>query len=323
MSAPTLLGMDLGGTNVRMRLCLLDGTVIGDHRAKLEGRKDKEVSAFLIEETSTFCQQHQIEGPLWLSMAVAAMLDPTGTLVQNAPNLKWRHFPLAKALQEIPGVQKVSLINDVDAAALGEYVAGAGQGAASLACVLAGSGVGAGLVFDGKPYSGSSRVAAEFGHMKFVAEGGLLCGCGAHGCIEAYAGGHNLTRMAQEEATTHPEGFLGQRAKEKGADKLSPADIEAGAVAGDEVCLALTHRAAKALGIGLANLITLLNPSHLLLGGGAMLHSPHFHQETLKVVSQLTNAPAYEAVQILPPQLGDLAGLVGAVERARQMGSLS
>lgn len=315
------LGMDLGGTNLRLRLHGPSDVMLNEQTHQLKGQQGDVVLSTIASLIEGVCRQHDVPlAGLPIGFAIAAMLDATGRRVVNAPNLKWKDTPLVDALLErLPARPQLTLLNDVDAAAYGEFVHGAGKGASQLACVLVGSGVGCGLVLNQQLYTGSSRVAAEFGHMKAGLSPLRPCGCGQTGCIEAYAGGHNIAKWLQEAAKAGESDFLAQRAKEKGLTALSPADLEQGQAAGDPTCIALGEQAAQALGTGLANLVTLLNPSHLLLGGSVLVHSPLLHQQVMSVLDKQSNPPAREPLVIASPQLGDQAGAIGAAAWARQL----
>lgn len=312
------IGLDLGGTHLRIHLQKEDGHVLLKHKYTLTQKRWQNVLELIASQIHRLCTEYRIPfKELSIGFALAAMLDSTGQNVLLAPNLGWKNVDLVRQFS-IYGLPQPILLNDVDAATYGEYMQGAGRGASQLACVVVGSGVGCGLVLNQQLYTGSRRVAAEFGHMKTMHPDKQRCGCGQLNCIEAYAGGHHLTRRLQEAAQSNTSTYLRTIREQHGLDGFSPAHLEEGQALGDQICLHLAEQAARALGMGLANLVTLLNPSHLLLGGSVLRHSPLLYQRILDVMLPQINEPAKPSLHVGPLQLGDDAGAIGAALWAQQ-----
>jgi glucokinase len=217
--------------------------------------------------------------------------------------------------------------NDLSVAAWGERSAGAGRGVDDLLVVLVGTGVGAGLILGGKLLEGASNVAGELGHV-LAHPGGRLCGCGQRGCLEAYAGGHNLAAWARDDlriamaamraaGQRHPA--VGRKLLEIAGEpeKVTAAAMERAAHEGDELSRRLLEEAGSLLGVALANLITVLNPARLLLGGGVLTGSPRMMRSAIEKLDAHTAKMARSALQISAPELGDQAGVVGAALLAR------
>ena len=190
------LGVDLGGTNVRAAVVREDGKLLGvtKHRHPGDDRRPEPVA----DSVRTACEgalaeaRREPTSVTAVGVGVAGQIHAGTGVVAVGPNLGWRQVPF-KALLQQRLRWPVLLLNDLAAAAWGEHSVGAGLGAVDSAAVFVGSGIGCGLVIDGDLYEGSDGVAGELGHIKVV-PGGRLCGCGEHGCLEAYCGGATSRR---------------------------------------------------------------------------------------------------------------------------------
>lgn len=287
------IGLDVGGTNARAAAVDPSGRLLTAHRAPLVDRSPEAVATLLAgcvrQVRENLGEMGIATLPTGVGLGLAAQLESGDGRVLVAPNLGWRDVPFGALLAAQLG-SPVALANDLAAAALGESKAGAARGHADALLVYVGSGVGSGLVLGGRIHHGARGVAGEFGHMK-VEPGGLPCGCGERGCLEAYAGGVNLARRAGRGST---------------------AEVEQAAEAGDPACLALRDEAAERVGLAAANAVTLLNPSVLILGGGVLAGSPAMRHRVESVVRQQAARCAAEGLVVTTPALGDDAGLVGA-----------
>jgi glucokinase len=208
----------------------------------------------------------------------------------------WEDADLAGALQAAFGVP-VALENDANAAALGEWAWGSGQSAATFILVTVGTGIGAGLVLDGKLYRGVGGSHPELGH-HVIDPSGPPCFCGARGCWESLASGPAMERWAQAQ---HPQ------AEWRSARQLCSASLQ-----GDPLAQAAVRRTAHYLGIGLANLVTLFSPQVIALGGGLMQSYPLFQAEVEATLRAQCGLVPYEQVQLVQAALGPETGLVGA-----------
>jgi glucokinase len=311
-----IIGMDLGGTQMRVRLCEVEQQVLAERRIKLTDRSPQSVVNRFILLINELSQEIGDDlSQIVIGCAIAGMLDPQGRVVRNAPNLGWREVAFVQLLESaLPQVKHIALYNDLDAAAYGEKIAGAGQDATDLALVFVGSGVGGGLILGNRLHRGSSNVAGEIGHLKVVLDGGRACGCGAYGCVEAYIGGHHLAKIALESAQ-HSE-YLAQRLSELGAEQMSAIDIAHGETLGDPVCRQITNQSATYLAWVISHLVTLVNPAMLVLGGGVLLNWPKLVALTTAQIQLYVSTIAKDGLQIATAQLGDDAGLVGVVALA-------
>jgi glucokinase len=245
-----------------------------------------------------------------VGLALAGQIDRVTGNVLVAPNLGWRDVAFGDLLSERLS-RPVFVANDLAAAAWGEAQAGAARNHPDAVLVFVGSGIGSGLVLGGRLYEGSGGVSGEFGHVK-VRPGGRPCGCGERGCLEAYAGGHALGARAAEAIREGRESLLSF------PEGLTPTAgmIDRAAAQGDLLCIELLEEAATLVGIAAANLMTVLNPGVLVLGGGVLAGSPSMRGRVEALVREQTSRSALRTLIIADAALGDDAGLVGAAHLA-------
>jgi len=286
------LGADVGGTNARVALVESSGRLVHAVKAALPDRSVEAVVATVKSlVTQVQMQEHGPTSPA-LGVGLAAMLR--GPLVVNAPNLGWRDVDFGTALSHAVG-RPVRLVNDLSAAAWGERLAGAARGLDDTFTVFVGTGVGSAIISQGHLLHGATGVAAEFGHTKVVAEGGRPCGCGEHGCLEAYIGGARLTQWMREA----------------GLDG-TPDDLERAAAKGDAAARGLYDTASGYLALAIANQVTMLNPAMVVLGGGVLMRTPGIVQRIRDVIARRSGAASREGLRVELAALGDDSGIVGA-----------
>lgn len=324
------VGVDLGGTNVRAAVVDAQGRVLGQDKHRLLSREPPQVAEAVVRTAKTACAAAGLPfGEMrGLGLGVAGMIERESKLVKLAPNLGWRDVPFLKLLAARAPKLPLWIANDLSVAAWGERMAGGGRGVDDLIVVLVGSGVGAGIVCGGKLQEGASGVAGELGHIQVVANG-RQCGCGQRGCLEAYAGGHNLAAWARDDLRIALAAARAAGQKQPGAgrklleiagepEKVTAAAMERAAHEGDELSRRLLEEAGRLLGVALANLITMLNPARLLLGGGVLSNSPRMMKTAMEGIDEHASKPARSALTIKAPELGEQSGVVGAALLARE-----
>ena len=245
-----------------------------------------------------------------VSLVVPGTVKVEEGAVVIAPNLPCLDgFRLAAALTEqlhLPAF----LENDANAAAVGEMWQGAAVGCKTIICLTLGTGVGGGIILDGKLWRGVDGAAAEIGHMCVDPFGGVACTCGSRGCLEVFASATAIVRMTREASPRYPDSIL------QGKDDRTAAMIFAAGKQGDELALEIFRRMGVYLGIGLANLINILNPEMIVIGGGVVngwdLFEKHMHQQVEERAFPLLGA----RVKIVRAKCGDDAGLLGAARLA-------
>lgn len=294
------VGIDIGGTKVAGGLVAPDGTVLDTARRATPGSsvvETEDAIVAVVEELTA-----RAAGPVvGVGIGAAGWFDRTGDTVLFSPHLAWRNSSLRKDLAARLQ-QPLWVGNDADAAAWAEYRYGAARGADLALMITLGTGIGGGIVLDGRLRRGSHGVAGEWGHMRVVPDG-RLCACGNRGCWEQYSSGPALMRAATERSASFPDG---------------PALTEA-ARAGDGTAVACLADVGEWLGQGLADISAMLDPGRFVVGGGVaeageLLLAPARERYARALTGRGHRPPA----EIVAASLGADAGMVGAAELARE-----
>ena len=304
---------DLGGTHLRVATVDRNGKIYSrEMQPTPQVEKPTEIVRALINAVHKFEPRVTEEGGAIsaVSVVVPGTVNVAEGVVVKAPNVPCLDgFRLAAALEselEWP----VIVENDANAAAVGELWRGAGQGYRTLICVTLGTGVGGGIILDGKLWRGVDGSAAEIGHIGVDPFGGVPCPCGSRGCLEVYASATAIVRMTREARPRYPNSLL-HNTEDLTSEKVYRAGRE-----GDELAIEVFRRMGVYLGIGLASLINVLNPEIVVIGGGLSngwdLFEKHMHQQVLERAFPI---PA-RRVKIVRAQCGDDAGLLGAARLA-------
>ena len=316
MSANPTTGLifaaDLGGTHLRAATVDREGNIQFRFKQNTPQGADPLAIVDAIVSAVRECEQQsasagQISA---VSIVVPGTVNVEEGAVVKAPNLPCLDgFRLAAALTEQLDLPAI-LENDANAAAVGEMWRGAAIGCKTIICVTLGTGVGGGIILDGKLWRGVDGAAAEIGHMCVDPFGGVACTCGSRGCLEVFASATAIVRMTREARPRYPDSML------QGKEELTAETIFAAGKAGDELALEIFRRMGVYLGIGLANLINILNPEMIVLGGGVVngwdLFARHMHQQVEERAFPLLAA----RVKIERAKCGDDAGLLGAARLA-------
>jgi glucokinase len=221
----------------------------------------------------------------------------------------WHDVPLRDMVRQRYGIDAF-LVNDANAAALGEHRFGAGKGLSSLVMLTLGTGIGGGIIIDSRMYAGACGAAGEVGHM-VIDINGPLCGCGRKGCLEAMASGtavarDTIERLRQGEKSALPEMVRGK------LEDITAERVGEAARQGDALARDVLFRAGTYLGVGLANLINLFNPEMIVLGGGMANLGDLFLDPARKVAMTQAFPISVRAVRIVTAELGERAGVYGA-----------
>jgi glucokinase len=304
---------DLGGTHLRVATVDRGGTIYcRQMQSTPQAEKPNEIVHALIDAVRK-CERETAElgGAISaVSIAVPGTVNVAEGVVVKAPNVpSLDGFRLGAALEselEWP----VILENDANAAAVGEMWQGAGRGHCTIICVTLGTGVGGGIILDGKLWRGANGSAAEIGHIGVDPFGGVPCTCGSRGCLEVYASATAIVRMTREARPRYPNSVL-HNTEDLTSEKIYQAGKD-----GDELAIEVFRRMGVYLGIGLASLINVLDPEIVIIGGGLSrgweLFEKHMHQQILERAFPI---PA-RCVKIVRAQCGDDAGLLGAARLA-------
>jgi glucokinase len=266
----------------------------------------------MLEATNDLLAGDAVDRSKILGVGVAAP-GPIGTksgVVTAPPNLPgWQDVPLAELIQDRLSLP-TSLENDANAAALAEHRFGAGRGAQHLIYVTASTGIGGGFVLDDRLYRGATGAAAEVGHMTILPRG-PLCGCGNRGCLEALASGTAIAREARERVDRGAPTLIAHLAQGD-SDSISAKMVAEAADLGDADANEILDQAMIYLGVGMANLVNLLNPQVLVIGGGLTKMGARLFEPIRRIVDQRAFPAAASAVEIKRAELGENVGLLGA-----------
>lgn len=222
----------------------------------------------------------------------------------------WDRYPIRKTLEDLWGTA-VTLNNDAELGALGEWAYGAGRGEKNLAFIKVGSGIGAGLIINKQIYGGTTGSAGEIGHLT-VDENGPLCACGNHGCLEAFAGGHAIAAQAKKLAASGKRTLL----SETNIDSITARDVVEAARRGDLAAQEILKRSGTFVGIAIAGLINLINPSTVIIGGGVAQVGDLLTGPIRQAVHARSLRASEHGVRITTAMLGRRSSLIGALVQA-------
>ncbi|BDG09587.1 ROK family protein [Anaeromyxobacter paludicola] len=315
--ASLALGVDLGGTNARAAVVDRDsGEILAAHKEPLRTREPEAVVDTVAHAIQEAADAQGVSAASFgrLGVGVAGQCLGSSGVVLNAPNLGWRDVRFGELLERKLGTP-VRVANDLSAAAWGEKAFGAARGISDVALVFVGSGVGSGLILGGKLHEGAYGVAGELGHMKVrPSRPGTAvrrCGCGMEGCLEAYTSGMNISARVREELAGGAASRVGALV---GGDvgRVTASVVDQAFAEGDDYARALWEEVAELLGGAIANVVTLLNPARVILGGGVVLGCPQLAALTLAQFERQVSASARRGLSVERAFLGDDAGVIGA-----------
>ena len=313
-----IVGVDLGGTNIVVGALPEDGSsqhALRSHPTHAQLGEDAvadrivemigDVITVTMAETGATREQF-----IGVGVGAPGALDRERGLVTFAPNLGWKNFPLRERVMAGTGLDAV-LDNDANCATLGELWIGAAKGGRCVVGMTIGTGIGGGLILDGRVYHGASDVAGEIGHTT-IDMNGRRCKCGNYGCLEAYASGPNIAERARERIAGEENSVL---AKLVGGqlDKITAATVYEAANAGDEAALDVVKETARFLGAGVANLLNVFNPDVIVIAGGVTDAGDALFEPMRAEARRRAFRAAFDACRIVPGSLKGTAGVVGAV----------
>lgn len=305
------IGIDVGGTNVKIALVDNKGKIIYSNSIPTRAEMGyeytinnmKDAITELIKETKS--DPKNIES---IGFGFPGQIDYQKGIVRLAPNIPgWVDVPIAEIMEKEFGIP-TRVDNDVRCAALGELNYGAGQGCDNLICITVGTGIGSGLVINGKLVRGASNAAGEIGHIKLDMNGGPLCGCGDRGCLEAFASGPSIVALAEE----YIKGGKSTKYRELANPDITPYIVSEAAKQGDPVAKRIFTIVGEYIGIGLASVVNLLNPEKIIIGGGVAAAGDLLLTPIKESLVKRAMPIAGSAVEIVPAQLGNSAGVIGA-----------
>jgi glucokinase len=317
--APPALAVDLGGTNVRAAAVMPDGQIVARRHLPTRAHAGlQEVLDRIAEAVSGVATDARVPADAPVGLVLPGAVNPYTGFLSLAPNLGWRDVPIRDLLQERLG-RPIALGNDVNGGALGEWRYGEGQGTRHLVFLACGTGVGGGIVVDGRLLLGKDGLAAECGHM-VVQIDGPRCHCGGRGCLEAFASGWAIEETAQELLDRGLPSILPELMESRG-EALSGALINYAAAHDDGLALEVLSRAGRALGFAVASLVHTFNPEVVAIGGGVIAAGPFLFDPMHEAIDEHLIKAFADGLRVVPSALGQDAGLLGAAVLATDLAS--
>jgi glucokinase len=309
MTNPIYIGVDLGGTNIKVGICDEQGKLV----QTFEGPTDTQHGAdYVLDRIVQYVRQIVDDSPYaWeqvvgVGAGIAGFLDIPRGFIKFSNNLGWHNVP-AKEILEAKLQKPVKIDNDANVAALGEAWGGAGKGIPHLVCYTLGTGVGGGIIINGKLHQGANGMAGELGHTIIVPDiEATQCNCGQRGCLETVSSATGIVRMAKESLDR------GEHTSLRLLERVDAKSVFDAAKSGDELALRIVHRAAYYLGRSIATVAIIVNPGRFIIGGGVAKAGDILFEPIRETYKKYSPVQAQEGVDIVPAILGNNAGVVGA-----------
>jgi len=307
------IGIDLGGTNTKIGLVNDKGKIVRKEHFSTKGFKGPDP---LIEKMVIVClkllhdEEVRSADFCGIGIGVPGIVDSAHGIIYNLTNIfGWKNVHLKAKLQRLIPT-KVYVDNDVNLMALGELHYGAAQGAKNIVCVTLGTGVGGGVIVDGKLYRGSTLSAGEIGHMT-VDQNGPACNCGNRGCLEAYVGNQRIVESAVKGIRSGQKSLIAKLV-DNDLSKVTPEIISKAADRGDKFAKEIWRQVGECLGVVFAGLVNFFNPDMFVVGGGVAAAGPVMFDALKKTVRERSFKIASDKAKIVLAKLGNDAGIIGA-----------
>ncbi len=312
-----VVGIDIGGTNLVVGCVAEDGSrlhALAEEPTCAEAGATAVLDRLVALAARTIARTRaELPGVEIAGVGVGAPgpLDTRSGVVLLTPNLGWVNLPLRRIIHDRLALP-AALDNDANCAVLGEWWVGAARGSRTAIGITIGTGIGGGLILDGRLFHGASDVAGEIGHTTIDTEG-RRCKCGNYGCLEAYASGPNIALRAREAIEAGAESRLPEYV---GGDlgRITAQTVYQAAKEDDVLALEVVNDTAKFLGVGLANLVNVYNPEVVVVCGGVTLAGDHLFTPLRREVARRAFKPAVAACRIVPGELVGTAGVYGAAK---------
>ncbi len=310
-----VLGMDIGGTNLVVGAVAEDGSAL--HALRSEPTRPEEGSDAVLSRLRAMGRavmdetKKAVPGAEFVGVGAGAPgpLDTRRGVVILTPNLGWLNLPLRQLLEDALGIP-ARIDNDANCAVLGECWMGAARGAKQVIGITIGTGIGGGIIVDGRLYHGASDCAGEIGHTT-VEVNGRRCKCGNYGCLEAYASGPAIARRAVEAIEAGQSSKLPDYV-DGALERITAQTVYQAAHDGDELAEEVVGDTAKFLGAGIANMVNIFNPEIVVVFGGVTLAGERLFGPLRREVAKRAFKPAVAVCRIVPAQLTGTAGVYGA-----------
>ncbi|WPC41126.1 ROK family protein [Clostridium sp. JS66] len=306
-----VIGIDLGGTKISGAIADFNGDIISKYIIPTNSHEgEKVVLERIAAVMEKVIEESKIDKDKISDIGIGSPgpLDAKKGIIITTPNLPFKNFNIVKPLEDKFNIP-VHLDNDANAAAIGEYVFGAGQGTNNMVFITVSTGIGGGAILNGKIYRGNTCNALEIGHTT-IEKDGPKCNCGNYGCAEALASGTAIGRAAKEEVEK------GEKTSLSSYEEITAYEVFKEAEKGDAVAQKVLDKALNYLGICVANVIASFDPEMVIIGGGVSKGGNIVFQKVKEVVSKRCFKAMSENTKIVPAALGTDAGVIGAVALA-------
>jgi glucokinase len=315
MQEQVIIGVDIGGTKSAVVLARADGEIL--HRRSEPTRPDLRGPEAVLASLAAMAREVMAAGGVMaqdvrgVGVSCGGPLDTKTGVVHAPPNLPgWEGVPVRQIFEDALGLP-VLVENDANATALAEWRFGAGQGARNVVFLTMGTGIGGGLILDGRLYRGANDLAGEIGHQTILMNG-PLCGCGKRGCLEALASGPAIARLARESMMYGRHKRVLARAGGKPAN-ITAAHVVEAAKEGDAFARQILEEAGTYMGVGIANILQILNPERVILGTIAVHAGDLVLEPIRRAVAEYAWERSRAVCRIVPASLGDRAQDLAAV----------
>jgi len=324
MAKKVYVGVDLGGTSMMAVVTTSKGKILGEKKRKT--RAEEGASAVLERIVRTVRDAVDDAGTKMKNVRAVGIgspgpLNPKTGVILHTPNLgpTWNNLPIVDYLQEALGCP-VYLDNDVNVGAVGEHALGAGRGCKNLVAIFVGTGIGGGLILNGKLYQGVRYTAAEIGHAVIQVDG-PLCGCGKRGCAEALASRTAIERRIQEGIAAGRQSLIPEIMQQEGRVDMSSSVLAAALERDDELTQEVMADAARYLGVLVGNVVNMLDPEVIVIGGGIVERLGERYLGPVRETAEqyYLNQEDKDKVRVVASELKDYAGVLGAAILAKQM----
>ena len=321
---PLVLAVDLGGSKILTAVVNAKGEMLSsDRRTTPAAKGPGVVIQAILDSIKRAISQAGITAAQLAAICIGApgLSNPETGVIFTSPHLPgWKDVPLKTIVEEETGI-KTLLVNDANAAALGEMYFGAAKGARNFIYITISTGIGGGIVIDGEIYAGSLGTAGEIGHMTIDTDG-PKCNCGNTGCWETLASGTALAREAKQRISDGAKTAILEYA-DGDVNKVNAETVHKAAQQGDTLAKELIARTSYYIGVGLTNLINIFNPELIIIGGGLANIGDILLEPAYKVAGERAYKVAFESVRFARAELGKNSGVIGAAAYAfREIGKL-
>ncbi len=306
-----IIGVDLGGTYIKAGSVSKDGNLL--NKISIPSHAESGPNAVvdqIAKAADEIRGKHPGDELIGVGIGAPGMVDLDGGTVKNPPNLaNWKVFRLGDEVSKKIR-SRVEVENDANAAAVGEMKFGAAKDLKNFLMITLGTGVGGGVVVDGKVFRGESGGAGEIGHTT-VNMDGPLCGCGNHGCVEAYVGQRHLSKRVADQLKSHPNSLI-NTLLDGDPDNLEPKIISEAASQGDSFALQVWKETGTYVGTAVASAFNMFDLTILIIGGGVAKAGKPLFDSVEATVRERVLAPLKPHVKVLKAKLENSAGILGA-----------